>query len=223
MFEVGAEIFRASYALGKNEKYALMLLDNKLSYKNGCKAAVLLPEGATDRVNLISGIYGLFYSNITYRSKDGKHCSNMSWLGDFSMDGDEGECKVCVSECVMPFLQKLSYVHRLFGVEKLDPLRSRHSCVLYDLIVMCSKLTESTYVNPVVSGKVCFKVKELMDIFDVPESFRRYNHFKNHAILLAIRELKEKGYAEIEFSENPGRIKSKVTQEVEFVYKLNLH
>jgi len=103
-----------------------------------------------------------------------------NWFADVEYIRGQAKFKVSFSKKLKPYLLDLQkrFVH--YNLKYILPLTSSYSVRIYQMLKEYEKL-KIRYI----------KVDELMDILQVPNSYKRYDNFKNKVLKIAEKELAE--------------------------------
>ena len=103
-----------------------------------------------------------------------------NWFSKIQYINKEAKFKVRIEEDLKPYLLQLKERFVSYNLKYILPLTSTYSVRIYQLLKEYEKLT-----------KRYFEVEELMDILQVPKSYRIYNRFKEKVLQVAEKELLE--------------------------------
>ena len=132
-----------------------------------------------------------------------------NWFSDIEYIRGHAKFKVRFSEKLKPYLLQLKERFVTYNLRYILPLTSTYSVRIYQLLKEYEKLT-----------KRYFEVEELMELLQVPKSYRNYADFKRKVLQVAEKELLE--HTDIYFileEEKQGR---KVSRLIFRIYK-NTH
>jgi len=103
-----------------------------------------------------------------------------NWFSDIEYIRGEAKFKVRFSEKLKPYLLQLKERFVSYNLKYILPLTSTYSVRIYQLLKEYEKLT-----------KRYFEVEELMELLQVPKSYRSYTNFNAKVLKVAERELRE--------------------------------
>lgn len=132
-----------------------------------------------------------------------------NWFSDIEYIRGQAKFKVRFSEKLKPYLLQLKERFVSYNLKYILPLTSTYSVRIYQLLKEYEKLT-----------KRYFDVKELMEVLQVPKSYRIYNRFKEKVLQVAKKELLE--HTDIYFDMEEEKDGKKVSRLIFRIYK-NTH
>lgn len=103
-----------------------------------------------------------------------------NWFSDIEYIRGQAKFKVRFSEKLKPYLLQLKERFVSYNLKYILPLTSTYSVRIYQLLKEYEKFT-----------KRYFEVEELMDILQVPKSYRNYTNFNAKVLKVAEKELQE--------------------------------
>ena len=103
-----------------------------------------------------------------------------NWFSDIEYIRGQAKFKVSFSEKLKPYLLKLKARFVSYNLKYIIPLTSTYSVRIYQLLKEHQKLT-----------KRYFEVEELMELLQVPKSYRNYTNFNAKVLKVAETELRE--------------------------------
>lgn len=103
-----------------------------------------------------------------------------NWFSDIEYIRGQAKFKVRFSEKLKPYLLELKERFVAYNLKHILPLTSTYSVRIYQLLKEYEKLT-----------KRYFEVEELMELLQVPKSYKVYADFNRKVLQIAERELKE--------------------------------
>jgi len=103
-----------------------------------------------------------------------------NWFSKIQYINKEAKFKVRIEEDLKPYLLQLKKRFIAYNLKYILSLTSTYSVRIYQLLKEYEKLT-----------KRYFEVEELMELLQVPKSYRIYNRFKEKVLQVAERELLE--------------------------------
>jgi len=234
---LGREIISASYSLSVSEKTFLWLIIRKLDSRKEVKFldgtvsqvqeiksedwfSLSVQEYADEagiaynsaKENLQIGTEALFANKIVLLGRNSNSFHQTRWISELKYDENTYTYSVRFAQGIIPYISQLSERYTMLNVYQSINLSSKYTWRIYDLLV------ENSFKGRI--GHVEYSVSDLMDMFVVPDSFRKYSHFKKHVLQRAIQELKEKNYADVILKENPGREKRKIVSVIRLEYRL---
>jgi len=132
-----------------------------------------------------------------------------NWFSKIRYYEDERLFKVRIDEDLKPYLLQLKERFIAYNLKYVLPLTSTYSVRIYQLLKEYEKLK-----------KRYFDVEELMDILQVPKSYRLYSKFKQGVLNVAEKELLE--HTDIYFTIEEEKQGRKVSRLIFRIYK-NTH
>jgi len=132
-----------------------------------------------------------------------------NWFSRVKYINNEAKFLVRFEEGLKPYLLQLKERFVSYNLKYILPLTSTYSVRIYQLLKEYEKLT-----------KRYFEVEELMDILQVPKSYRIYNRFKEKVLKVAEKELLE--HTDIYFTIEEEKAGRKVSRLIFRIYK-NIH
>ena len=129
-----------------------------------------------------------------------------NWFSDIEYIRGQAKFKVRFSEKLKPYLLQLKERFVAYNLKYILPLTSTYSVRIYQLLKEYEKLT-----------KRYFEVEELMDLLQVPKSYRIYNRFKEKVLQVAEKELLE--HTDIYFTIEEEKEGRKVSRLIFRIYK----
>ena len=132
-----------------------------------------------------------------------------NWFSDIEYIRGQAKFKVRFSEKIKPYLLQLKERFVAYNLKYILPLTSTYSVRIYQLLKEYEKLT-----------KRYFDVEELMEVLQVPKSYRNYADFKRKVLQVAERELLE--HTDIYFDMDEEKTGRKVTRLIFRIHK-NTH
>lgn len=103
-----------------------------------------------------------------------------NWFADVEYIKGQSKFKVSFSKKLIPYLLELKKRYVSYNLKNILPLTSSYSVRIYQLLKEYEKL-KIRYI----------KVEELMDILQVPNSYKIYDNFKRKVLQVAEKELAE--------------------------------
>lgn len=103
-----------------------------------------------------------------------------NWFADVEYIKGQSKFKVSFSKKLIPYLLELKKRYVSYNLKNILPLTSSYSVRIYQLLKEYEKL-KIRYI----------KVEELMDILQVPNSYKIYDNFKRKVLQIAEKELAE--------------------------------
>jgi len=132
-----------------------------------------------------------------------------NWFSDIEYVRGQAKFKVRFSEKLKPYLLQLKERFVAYNLKYILSLTSTYSVRIYQLLKEYEKLT-----------KRYFEVEELMELLQVPKSYRRYDNFKRKILQIAKKELLE--HTDIYFDMEEKKEGKKVSRLIFRIYK-NTH
>ena len=129
-----------------------------------------------------------------------------NWFSDIEYIRGQAKFKVRFSEKLKPYLLQLKERFVTYNLKYILPLTSTYSVRIYQLLKEYEKLT-----------KRYFDVEELMEVLQVPKSYRSYTNFNAKVLQVAKRELLE--HTDICFDMEEDKTGRKVTKLIFRIYK----
>jgi hypothetical protein len=150
-------------------------------------------------------LYGKTLFDRYIYQEDGQGSYRFSrWISDFAYNKPLDRFEIYWSPKVIQHLCLLRERFVKIDLSELIDLQSSYSFRLYEILT--TVVGENSYKNPY------FTVTQLMDMFDVPESYREYKVFNNRVLKTAVGELKTKvkRFSKMEIEEEKEKGKRKV-------------
>jgi len=122
--------------------------------------------------------------------ESGKNFLVVNWFQSIRYLHNEASFEYQISDALKPYLLELKERFVQYSLRYILPLKSTYSIRIYQLLKEYEKLKERT-----------FKLEELLNILQAPESYKLYSKFKQGILQVAERELKEHGDIYFEFEE----------------------
>ena len=132
-----------------------------------------------------------------------------NWFSKIQYINKEAKFKVRIEEDLKPYLLQLKKRFVAYNLKYILPLTSNYSIRIYQLLKEYENLT-----------KRYFDVEELMEVLQVPKSYRNYADFKRKVLQVAERELLE--HTDIYFTIEEEKAGRKVSRLIFRIYK-NIH
>ena len=132
-----------------------------------------------------------------------------NWFSDIEYIRGQAKFKVRFSEKLKPYLLQLKERFISYNLKYILPLTSTYSVRIYQLLKEYEKLR-----------KRYFEVEELMDLLQVPKSYKLYSKFKQGILKVAEKELLE--HTDIYFTIEEEKAGRKVSRLIFRIYK-NTH
>lgn len=132
-----------------------------------------------------------------------------NWFSDIEYVRGQAKFKVRFSEKLKPYLLELKERFVAYNLKYILPLTSTYSVRIYQLLKEYEKLT-----------KRYFEVEELMELLQVPKSYKVYADFNRKVLRVAERELRD--HTDIYFTYKEEKEGRKIARLVFRIYK-NTH
>ena len=219
---ISNNLAKASYSLSLTEhrlvKSFLKRVDNYFDKELDALSMLSVQDYAEDwgllttdaRKEVKAAIETLFNKKITLLKEDGISYIDTRWLSEKGYDRETDVVMITWSQRVLSHISLLRERFTKLDLKEMKDFSSTYSFRIYELII-CS-VGENSYQNPK------FLVDDLMDILDVPDSYRNYMTFKQKVLKPVIAELRNKTgkFAGIEIIEHKKQGSKKVI-EIEFI------
>lgn len=218
---ISNNLAKASYYLSLTEhrliKSFLKRVDNYFDKELEALATLTVQDYANDwgllttdaRKEVKSAIDTLFNKKITLLKEDGVSYVDTRWLSEKGYDRETDAVMITWSQRVLNHISLLKERFTKLDLKEMKDFSSTYTFRIYELII-CS-VGENSYKNPK------FPVEDLMNILDVPDSYRNYMTFKLKVLKPVIAELRSKTgkFSGIELVEHKKQGSKKI-MEVEF-------
>lgn len=193
---ISNQLAKASYSLSVTEhrlvKSFLKRLDNyydkehqALSYLSVRDYADDWGLGVTDaRKEAKAAVASLFNKKFSVIQADGESYLDARWISEAGYDREADVIMLTWTNRVLQHISLLKERFTKLDLLEIKKFHSSYSFRLYEILI-CS-VGENSYKNP------SFETEELMNMLDVPDSYRNYMTFKVKVITPCVKELKIK-------------------------------
>lgn len=134
------------------------------------------------RNELKEAAHKLWRSQVTTETSAGSYAM-LRWICELSYSSEDDSFKLCWSPTVHRYISNLKGSYAKLSLVDMKNFNSSYSFRLYEILI--SRVGENGYKKP------RFSVEELMDMLQVPESYRSYNIFKQKVLTPCTKELRE--------------------------------
>jgi len=183
----GYELVNAKYKLNNSELKFILVALTQLNSKNDKKLQEYIIkvsdleeklQAEQHETRLKQFAKKLMSKPLEMPTQDGWIIAN--WFSDIEYIRGQAKFKVRFSEKLKPYLLELKERFVTYNLKYILPLTSTYSVRIYQLLKEYEKLT-----------KRYFNVEELMELLQVPKSYKLYSKFKQGILKVAEKELKE--------------------------------
>ena len=220
---ISNQLAKASYALSVTEhrlvKSFLKRLDNYYDKEHQALSYIFVKDYAEDwglvitdaRKEAKAAIVSLFKKKLTLLQADGESYLDVRWISESGYDRETDTIMLTWTTRVLLHISLLQERFTKLDLLEIKDFKSNYSFRLYEILI-CS-IGENSYRNPK------FLVEDLMNLLDIPRSYRNYMTFKQKVLTPCTKELQTKTgkFSKLEFKE--GKLSgSKKVVSIEFTH-----